>query len=147
MGPRTRAGCPTIGAALLTLLIALTGCASEPAENDDPIAGQWTVTRLITDDTPVGLGTSSILIDISSAESSVTIEGPCQRLYGSFSFFDDGTASFTLPGSTTNECQPADEQLEDALRSALEGVTAWTRTGDRLVLRAPSARVEVALVG
>ena len=145
---------PTLGATFLTvgaMLGAMAGavaCAADLVENDDLVTGQWTLTRLVDDDTRVDLGNSSILIDISSAESSIRINTPCHWLYGSFTFLDDGTASFTVPGSSTNDCRPADERVEDSLRAALEQVSSWTEAADRrLVFHGPSVRIEIDPVG
>jgi heat shock protein HslJ len=131
-----------VGLALSGLLAG--GCATTFNENDDVMTGQWTVETIELQNTSVDLATSSIVIDLRAAEASLRADTGCHQIFGSFTFRDDGTASFTVPGKSTNECAPTDEALEDQLLEALEDISSWSQVAeqsDQLVFRGPASSV------
>lgn len=129
------------------MALVVTGCAApELVQNDDLITGQWRVTDLVVAGTAIDLGQSNLVIDLSTAESSLRADTGCQRLFGSFTFTDDGIASFTVPGRSDNDCAATDQQIEDAFIGAVTAVRSWDQAEDRLTFRSdPQAESRIEL--
>lgn len=151
MGLRALLMMSGLGAALaLAGSLALAGCSDVTGQADAGWTnntravntvgpeGVWTLTSLSIDGSEVsGAGLS---LDIDLLHSSLQGETLCHRIFGSFTFTDASsdntvsTASFTVPGRSESDCDPESQLLEDQTVFALETVTQWEQTEDRLVL-------------
>ena len=133
-------------AAVLCLVLVLGACgAAEIAENDDLLSGRWQVTELSM--AGEQLEADQFVLELSTAQASIRVDSNCHQLYGSFTFRENGTASFTVPGASTNECSASDQMVEEALVMTLESVTRWRQEGQKLVFEGQSSLLELTPLG
>lgn len=128
-------------------------------ENDDLLSARWRVTELEVDG--VQADVSDVFLEFSTVQSSLRIDSDCHGLYGSFTIENrdgstprkgadaraQGNASFTVPGASTNQCSPEDQQIEDALVAALESTRSWRQEGQKLVFQGESTLLELSPLG
>ncbi|MFT7597338.1 MAG: hypothetical protein ACI8TP_000256 [Acidimicrobiales bacterium] len=131
----------------MTAAVALGGCGGATPENDDLLTGSWQVSELVVADTAIDLAQSPVVIDLSTAQRSVRADTSCHWLYGSFTILRDGSATFTMPGRSTQSCEASDQLVEDALLGALDSVRSWQLVEDRLVFASPTVRLELSPTG
>ena len=125
-------------------------------ENDDLLSARWRVTKLEVDGVEVEV--SDVFVELSTAQTSLRVDSNCHGLYGSFTIEtsdaaenigaaeDSGDASFTVPGASTNQCSPDDQQIEDALLLALESTSSWRQEGPKLLFQGDSTLLELSPV-
>ncbi len=145
-----RSGSEIVRIVLATAATVLGSAACGPVlqENDDLPSGPWRVEAVELDGTTVGPGGRSMVLEFSTAESALRGNTGCHQIFGAFTFLDDGTASFTIPGRSSEACAPADQTAEDQLIDALEAVSSWTLAPDRsLEVRGPTASVTLTSEG
>lgn len=129
---------------LVLLLAGMAACGradSNPAPIG-PILRQ--VTILATPDGKIGPTSAVFSLD----EEFAVLDGTsgCHRLLGSFTLEDQTQrASFTVPGVSTNPCEPAEQMLEDLILEALAEVTRFQRSGLQLDLLDSSENLLVRL--
>ena len=142
-----------IGLVLITSACGTSGSASPPAAAGvqhrpstipgggiGVFDGAWQLDEIsITDlsSTPfdaTDLANVILLLDVEDDTSTIMVNSNCHRRSGSYTLREDGSASITLPGSTTQRCDEAAASLEDLGIGALESVVSWQQEGDRLTL-------------
>ncbi len=118
-------------AVALTVLIAFATACSAAEDNAQPPPGH-----------PIGeatgrwvLSTSdgSAVLELNSETATAVLRG-CPARSGSFTFSDDGTAGFSLPGRFDDDCDNNADADSDTLWMALEAVDHWNRDGRNFVL-------------
>lgn len=118
---------------LITLALALlaAGCGSSDGEPTETGPISYQVTFVASSDGGVGPTRAVIRLD----EEFAVLDGNtgCHRVLGSFTLDDtSGNASFTVPGLSTNTCDPSELQVEELLLDAFDGVTSFLRSDQQL---------------
>lgn len=129
------------------LAFAISACGADTAVESTGTAsglpdGTWQVSQLMVAE-PTDLPAEPIRFQFVNVGASMRIDTGCHRLFGSYTFEDDGAASFTVPGISTNECAPAAQALEDTLLAVLQSVSSWEGSQQALILLSPSGRLEL----
>ncbi len=128
------------------------GCGATPAveSSGDPTTGlpegRWLVTTLEVESQTVDLAQAAIRLEMLNVGSSLRVDTGCHRLFGSYTFDPNGSASFTVPGVSTNECTADDQAIEDAFLLVIESVSSWQGDRQELSLVAPAGRLALAPV-
>lgn len=97
-----------------------------------------------------------VVFDTTAA--SVEVQVGCRLLLGSFTFVDaartgqddvagDGTAGFSLPGRSTDDCPAEDDQAAAQLTDRLQQVDRWVQEDDRLAFEGPQGQVVLRPAG
>ncbi len=76
-------------------------------------------------------------IKFETVFGGLQVKPGCNTYFGSFTLAEDGTASITVPGGTNQDCGGLGFQ-EEAILTALAGVTSWAETADGFRLDGPS---------
>ncbi len=97
-----------------------------PRVADQRFDGEFVAISVTVDGQPVTLLTDPLVI-IETEFGSLTINPGCNSYFGSFTLAEDGTASFTVAGGSTQDCGELTRQ-EDAVLAAIAGVESWTAT-------------------
>ena len=131
-------------------LVLTVSCGATPAidSSGDPETGlpegRWIVTTLDVDGHAIDLDQSSVRLEMLNVGSSLRVDTGCHRLFGSYTFNPDNSASFTVPGTSTNECSGTDQVVEDAFLAVIESVNSWQGDRQELSLVAPTGRLVLA---
>lgn len=144
--------------------------SSEGPGTADPVPsfldGVWSVDRVEVGSGGDGSVAALVqLVAFDTIAASVEATTGCRRLLGSYTVEADpidgaapprdgssrapegGSATFTLPGRSTEDCPEEDDRAADAFTELLEQVERWSREGDRLVLEGPRGSVTLLPVG
>lgn len=116
---------------LITLALAASSCGSSDGEPTETGPVSYQVTFIASNDGGVGPTRAVIRLD----EEFATLDGNtgCHRVLGSFTLDDtSGDASFTVPGLSTNSCEPDQLQVEELLLAAFDEVTSFLRSDQQL---------------
>lgn len=117
--PHTALTAGRVAAGVLATVLLSTGCAVDDPVGDDVITGRWQL---------VGDETAELVID-NGVAASVEVTTGCRRALGSLTVSPanatSGAVTFTLPGRSTNACDPAEDELVGSLAQTLESVTNW----------------------
>lgn len=140
---------------MFAFLFALSACGS--ADLDEPIGvdvtvaddgprvadvrfdGEFVVTALTSNDQEVALPVAP-LVGFETEFGALTVNPGCNTYFGSFTLAEDGVASFTIAGGSSQDCGDLDEQ-EELVLAALRGVTSWTEAPDGFVFEGPNSSV------
>lgn len=133
----TTTACP----ALLVVMVVLSACgADEGFGEPDPTTittdrvqvadarfdGEFQITSLTIDGQDIGLDSRPIL-SIETVFGGLSLMAGCNTYFGSFTLSEDGEASFTIAGGSSQECADLAEQ-EQAVLDALAATTRWEQT-------------------
>ncbi len=98
--------------------------------------GDFIISDVTFDGRPVPLETVPT-INFETVFGGLTVKPGCNTYFGSFTLAEDGTASITVPGGTSQDCGDLGSQ-EEAVLAALAEVTSWAETDDGFRLAGPS---------
>jgi heat shock protein HslJ len=118
---------------IVLISAALVSSACKTSESD-PVTSNvvsYQVTFVASSEGGIGPTRAVIVLD----EEFATLDGNtgCHRILGSFTIDDNSeTASFTVPGLSTNSCEPERQIVEDLLLDALAEVANFRRSGAQL---------------
>lgn len=98
--------------------------------------GDFIISDVTFDGRPVPLETVPT-INFETVFGGLTVKPGCNTYFGSFTLAEDGTASITVPGGTSQDCGGLGSQ-EEAVLAALAEVTSWAETDDGFRLAGPS---------
>ncbi len=86
-----------------------------------------------------GIGPTRAVIGLDEEFAVLDGNSGCHRILGSFTLDDaSGKAGFTVPGRSTNNCDPDEELVEELLLAAFEEVVSFRRFDSRLEFFGPS---------
>lgn len=131
-------------AVLLTMVLLLSACGAdaETGSDGDPgpnsggqngegprvadarFEGDFLVEQLSDGSGPVPLFTTPS-INFETVFGGLTVKPGCNTYFGSFTLAEDGTASMTVAGGSTEDCGGLAPQ-EEAILETLASVTSWT---------------------
>lgn len=95
----------------------------QPRVADLAFDGEFFITSITVDDQPVEVATTA-RITLETEFGGLRVEPACNTFFGSFTIDQDGTASFTVTGGSSQDCGPFTGQ-EQAVLAALESVDSW----------------------
>lgn len=131
----------------MALTLVLSACSAgnpdQPTSSDQGLTatsfdGKFVVEELQTGTDDV-LNPTSMTITIDADAASVDVDSGCNTHLGSYSLFDDGTASFTLVGGTTKACDAELRPQDLAIQEALAAVDSWSGDTTTIVFESPDA--------
>lgn len=138
------------GAVIMGTLIGVSACASGDLPENAAFDGSWTVSELVLDGMPIDLGTTAMILEIDTSDGALRGDTGCHQIFGAYTLpssqrMAENTstplpASFTVPGSTTGPCDPADQRRELALVEALEETSTVRPVDDTLEFTGPERR-------
>lgn len=145
-----------IGLSILLCPVLLSACGStgEVAEDaprtgptvaDSKFAGQFAISAFTENEQTRELSVG-YRVEFETEFGALTVTGPCNILFGSFSLESDGSASMTLPGATNKKCEPELKEEEVAVREALIQISKWTQITDGYRLTSEAELVSVSLL-
>lgn len=88
--------------------------------------GDFQITEIIVDGQTVP-PVSSPIISIETVFGGLSLMPGCNTYFGSFTLSEDGSASFTVAGGSSQECEDLAQQEEQIL-DVLDSVTSWEQT-------------------
>ncbi len=138
---------------VVAALVLIGGCSAADDEGTDAVdrdrtEGTWIVEGVAPE--------ASVVFDTAAA--SVEVRVGCRLLLGSFTFVDsgragqddatsEGTAGFSLPGRSTDDCPVEDDEAAAQLTDRLQQVDRWVQEDDRLAFEGPQGQVVLLPAG
>ncbi|MEM7274661.1 MAG: META domain-containing protein [Actinomycetota bacterium] len=110
---------------------------------DQRFDGGFLVTAVVLGGEPVELATIAS-VAIETEFGGLEVLPGCNTYFGSFSLEEDGTASFTIPGGSAQDCGPELGAQEEAVLAALTAATGWVETGDGFRFEGPDSSITIA---
>ncbi len=71
--------------------------------------------------------------ELDVVTGTLAIDTACNRYLGSFSLEDDGRASFTITGGTSDECPAEVADQDDLMLEVLAATDQWSQDGGNLL--------------
>ncbi len=115
---------------IVAALLAACGADVEPADGgpgrvaDARFDGDFRIESVSLDGRAIEL-VQGPRLTIETVFGGLTVEPGCNTYFGSFTLAEDGTASFTVAGGSTEPCAELERQ-EQAVLAALREATSWS---------------------
>ncbi|MGH1493409.1 MAG: META domain-containing protein [Acidimicrobiales bacterium] len=98
--------------------------------------GDFLLDDLVVDGEPVTL-VAVTSMNFDTEFGGLNVKPGCNTYYGAFSLAEDGLASFSVTGGSSQTCSGLDRQEEQVLQ-AVGGVSIWTEISDGYRFEGPS---------
>lgn len=142
--------------ALAVIIVLLSGCGADAesppgdgGEGDGPrvaharFEGDFTIAAVTIDGRPLALTTAPAII-FETVFGGLTVKPGCNTYFGSFTLAEDGSASFTVGGGSSQDCGRLDAQ-EEAILGALAEVSAWSTVDGGFRFDGPSGPSDTSI--